>query len=87
MQPSSEHNTRTDTGTDMRTLCLTAIGFGLLIQLLYLSLAGLSSTIAKYDYCYDAVMADKYAKYAEYDLPKPDFTEYGLKSEPECKSN
>ena len=69
----------------MRTLFITAIGFGLLIQLLYLSLVGLSSTIAKYDYCYDAVMADKYAKYAEYDLPKPDFTEYGLKSEPECK--
>ena len=63
----------------MRTLCLAAIGFGLLIQLLYLSLAGLSSTIAKYDYCYDTVMA------AEYDLPKPDFTAYGLKSEPECK--
>ena len=65
--------------TDMRTLCLAAIGFGLLIQLLYLSLAGLSSTIAKYDYCYDAVMA------AKYNLPKPDFTEYGLKSEQECK--
>ena len=63
----------------MRTLCLTAIGFGLLIQLLYLSLAGLSSTIAKYDYCYDVVMA------AKYDLTQPDFTEYGLKSEPECK--
>ena len=63
----------------MRTLCLTAIGFGLLIQLLYLSLLGLSSTIAKYDYCYDTVMATKYY------LPKPDFTEYGLKSEPECK--
>ena len=30
-------------------------------------------------------MAAKYAKYADYDLPKPDFTEYGLKSEPECK--
>ena len=69
----------------MRTLLLAAIGFGSLIQLLYLSLVGLSSTIAKYDYCYDAVMAAKYAKYAEYDLPKPDFTEYGLKSEPECK--
>ena len=69
----------------MRTLLIAAIGFGLLIQLLYLSLVGLSSTIAKYDYCYDAVMAAKYAKYAEYDLPKPDFTEYGLKSEPECK--
>ena len=64
----------------MRTLCLAAIGFGLLIQLLYLSLAGLSSTIAKYDYCYDAVMA------AKYDVSKPDFTEYGLKSEPECNT-
>ena len=63
----------------MRTLLIAAIGFGLLIQVLYLSLVGLSSTIAKYDYCYDAVMADKYY------LPKPDFTEYGLKSEPECK--
>ena len=63
----------------MKTLCLAAIGFGLLIQLLYLSLVGLSSTLAKYDYCYDAVMADKYY------LPKPDFTEYGLKSELECK--
>ena len=63
----------------MKTLCLAAIGFGLLIQLLYLSLVGLSSTIAKYDYCYDAVMA------AKYDVSKPDFTEYGLKSEPECK--
>ena len=52
----------------MRTLIIAAIGFGLLIQLLYLSLVGLSSTIAKYDYCYDAVMA------AKYDLPKPDFT-------------
>ena len=69
----------------MRTLLIATIGFGLIIKLLYLSLAGLSSTIAKYDYCYDAVMADKYAKYAEYDLHKPDFTEYGLKSEPECK--
>ena len=69
----------------MRTLLITAIGFGLIIKLLYLSLVGLSSTIAKYDYCYDTAMADKYAKYAEYDLHKPDFTEYGLKSEPECK--
>ena len=69
----------------MRTLLLAAIGLALMIELLYLSLVGLSSTIAKYDYCYDAVMAAKYAKYAEYDLPKPDFTEYGLKSEPECK--
>ena len=69
----------------MRTLLLAAIGLALLMELLYLSLVGLSSTIAKYDYCYDAVMAAKYAKYAEYDLPKPDFTEYGLKSEPECK--
>ena len=63
----------------MRTLFLATIGFGLIITLLYLSLAGLSSTLAKYDYCYDAVMADKYY------LTKPDFTEYGLKSEPECK--
>ena len=69
----------------MRTLLLAAIGFGLIIKLLYLSLEGLSSTLAKYDYCYDTVMADKYAKYAEYDLPKPDFTAYGLKSKPECK--
>ena len=64
----------------MRTLLIAAIGFGLIIQLLYLSLGGLSSTLAKYDYCYDAVMA------AKYDLPKPDFTEYGLKSEPECNN-
>ena len=63
----------------MRTLLLAAIGLVSMIQLLYLSLVGLSSTIAKYDYCYDAVMA------AKYNLPKPDFTEYGLKSEPECK--
>ena len=63
----------------MRTLCLTAIGFGLLIQLLYLSIAGLSGTLAKYDYCYDTAMA------AKYDLHKPDFTEYGLKTEPVCK--
>ena len=63
----------------MRTLLIAAIGFGLLIQVLYLSLEGLSSTLAKYDYCYDAVMA------AKYNLPKPDFTEYGLKSELECK--
>ncbi len=69
----------------MRTLFITAIGLALLIGLLYLSLLGLSSTLAKYDYCYDAAMADKYAKYAEYDLTKPDITEYGLKSEPECK--
>ena len=75
MQPRSEHNT----GTDMRTLLITALGLALLIELLYLSLVGLSSTIAKYDYCYDTVMA------AKYDLPKPDFTEYGLKSEQECK--
>ena len=70
----------------MRTLLITAIGLALIIELLYLSLVGLSSTLAKYDYCYDAVMAAKYAKYAEYDLPKPDFTEYGLKSEPECNN-
>ena len=68
----------------MRTLLIAAIGLALMIGL-YLSLVGLSSTLAKYDYCYDTAMADKYAKYAEYDLPKPDFTEYGLKSEPECK--
>ena len=75
MQPHSEHNT----GADMRTLLITTIGFGLMIKLLYLSLVGLSSTLAKYDYCYDTVMAVKY------DISKPDFTEYGLKSEPECK--
>ena len=69
----------------MRTLLLAAIGLALMIELLYLSLVGLSSTIAKYDYCYDTAIANKYANYAEYDLPKPDFTEYGLKSEPECK--
>ena len=63
----------------MRTLLITAIGLALIIELLYLSLVGLSNTLAKYDYCYDAVMADKYY------LPKPDFTEYGLKSELECK--
>ena len=63
----------------MRTLLIAAIGLALMIELLYLSLEGLSSTIAKYDYCYDTVMATKY------DLPKPDFTEYGLKSELECK--
>ena len=64
----------------MRTLLITAIGLALMIGLLYLSLAGLSSTIAKYDYCYDTVMA------AKYDLSQPDFTEYGLKSEPECNN-
>ena len=69
----------------MRTLLIAAIGLALMIELLYLSLVGLSSTIAKYDYCYDTAIANKYAKYAEYDLTKPDFTEYGLKSEPECK--
>lgn len=63
----------------MRTLLIATIGFGLIIVLLYLSLQGISSTIAKYDYCYDTVMAVKY------DLPKPDFIEYGLKSEQECK--
>ena len=70
----------------MRTLLIAAIGLSLMIELLYLSLLGLSSTLAKYDYCYDAVMATKYAKYAEYNLPKTDFTEYGLKSEPECNN-
>ena len=67
----------------MRTLLLIAIGIAsliaLLIEPLYLSLVRLSSTVAKYDYCYDTVMATKYY------LPKPDFTEYSLKSEPECK--
>ena len=63
----------------MRTLLLAAIGLALMIVLLYLSIVGLSSTLAKYDYCYDTVMATKY------DISKPDFTEYGLKSEPECK--
>ena len=56
----------------MRTLLFCTIGLALLI-------VGLNSTLAKYDYCYDAVMATKYY------LHKPDFTEYGLKSEPECK--
>ena len=69
----------------MKTLLIATIGFGLIIKLLYLLIAGLSSTLAKYDYCYDTAMAAKYAKYAEYDLHKPDFKEYGLKSEPECK--
>ena len=73
----------------MRTLLLIALGIAsliaLLIEPLYLSLVGLSSTIAKYDYCYDTAMAAKYAKYADGGLPKPDFKAYGLKSEPECK--
>ena len=63
----------------IKLLYLSLVGLALMIGLLYLSLAGLSSTLAKYDYCYDAVMA------AKYNLPKPDFTAYGLKSEPECK--
>ena len=63
----------------MRTLLIAAIGLALIIELLYLSLLGLSSNLAKYDYCYDTVMA------AKYDLSQPDFKEYGLKSEPECK--
>ena len=63
----------------MRTLLITALGLALIIEMLYLSLVGLSSTLAKYDYCHDAVMA------AKYNLSKPDFTEYGLESEPECK--
>ena len=67
----------------MRTLLLIAIGIAsliaLLIEPLYLSLVRLSSTVAKYDYCYDTVQATKYY------LPKPDFTKYSLKSEPECK--
>ena len=60
-------------------LMITAIGLALIIGLLYLSLVWMSSTLAKYDYCYDTAMA------AKYDVSKPDFTEYGLKSEPECK--
>ena len=63
----------------MKTLYLLAIGFGLLIQGLYLPVVGLSSVLSKYDYCYDTAMA------AKYDLHKPDFTEYSLKSTPECK--
>jgi hypothetical protein len=62
----------------MRTLLVAAIGLGLMIEMLYVSLVGLSSTLAKHDYCYDTVMA------AKYDLSQPDFTEYGLKSAPEC---
>ena len=62
----------------MRTLLIAAIGLALIIELLYLSPVGISSTLAKYDYCYDTAMANKYA------LHKPDFKEYGLKSEPEC---
>ena len=62
----------------MKTLCLSAIRFGLLIQVLYLLVVGLSTALSKYDYCYDTAMA------AKYDLHKPDFTEYGLKSTPEC---
>ena len=63
----------------MRTLLIAVIGLALLVELLYVSLLGLSSTLAKYDYYYDAVMA------AKYDLSQPDFKEYGLKSTPECK--
>ena len=63
----------------MRTLLIAAIGLSFIIELLYLSLVPLSSTLAKYDYCYDTTMA------AKYNLTKPDFTEYGLKSEQECK--
>ena len=68
----------------MRTLLLAAIGLSLMIELLYLSIVGFSSTLAKYDYCYDTAIAAKYAKYDTY-VHKPDFKEYGLKSEPECK--
>ena len=64
----------------MRTLLITAIGLALLVELLYVSLLGLSSTLAKYDYCYDTAMA------AKYDVSKPDFTKYGLKSAPECNN-
>ena len=62
----------------MRNLFLAAIGLDSIV-LLCLSLVPLSSGIAKYDYCYDTAMA------AKYDLTKPDFTEYGLHSKPECK--
>ena len=67
----------------MRTLLLIILGINslipLLIEPLYVSLVLLSSTVAKYNYCYDTVMATNYY------LPKPDFTKYSLKSEPECK--
>ena len=80
-------NTGTEKGTEMRTLLHTALWIALLIaslialliEPLYLSLVRLSSIVAKYDYCYDTVQATKYY------LPKPDFTKYSLKSEPECK--
>ena len=74
MQPRSEHNI----GTDMKILCLYAIRFGLLIPVLYLTVVGLSTVLSKHDYCDDAAMTVKY------NLHKPDFTEYGLKSAPEC---
>ncbi len=64
----------------MRNLLLAAIGLSLIIELLYVSLVGLSSILAKYDYCYDTAMATKY------ELPRPSFTEYGLKSAPECNN-
>ena len=63
----------------MRILLFNTTKFVLMIELLYLSFVGLSNIIAKYDYCDDTAMAVKY------DLHKPDFTEYGLKSKPECK--
>ena len=63
----------------MRTLLIAAIGLGLMIGLLYVPVVELSSVLSKYDYCYDTAMA------AKYNLHKPDFTEYGLKSTPECK--
>ena len=62
----------------MRNLLITTIWAVFMMQVLYLSLSGLSNRIAKYDYCSDAAMA------AKYNLKKPDFTEYGLKSEQEC---
>ena len=64
----------------MRTLLIAVIGLALLVELLYVSLVGLSSTLAKYDYCYDTAMA------AKYDVFIPDFIEYVLKSEPECNN-
>ena len=63
----------------MKTLLLAAIGLALIMLLLSLSLVPMSNTLAKHDYCYDTALA------AKYNLTKPDFTEYDLKSKPECK--
>ena len=62
----------------MRTVVHASIWLGLISLPLYLSIVQINNTLAKYDYCDDAVMADKYY------LPKPDFTEYGLGSKPKC---